>query len=118
MGKEYLYLNSRDELLRLDINNIIFFEGEGSYTHIVSANNLKTVLSVNLAKLQAILDEKLKSKSVIFARIGKKYIVNLNHIYSINVAGQELILSDGLLFSHKLNVSKEALKQLKKLYQQ
>lgn len=118
MGKEYLCLNSRDVLLRLDINNIVFFEGDGSYTHIVTANNLKTTMSVNLAKLQTILNDKLKSKSVIFARIGKKYIVNLNHIYLINVTGQELFLSDGLSFSHKLNVSRAALKELKKLYQQ
>ena len=118
MGKEYLFLNSRDVLLRFDINSIVFFEGDGSYTHIVTANNLKTVLSVNLAKLQSILNEKLKSRSTIFARIGKKYIVNLNHIYSISVAEQELILSDGFSFTHKLSVSREALKQLKKLYQQ
>lgn len=118
MGKEYLYLNSRDELLRLDINNIVFFEGEGSYTHIVSANNLKSVLSINLSKLQLILNEKLKSNSTIFARIGKKYIINLNHIYSINIASQHLILSDGLTFVYKLNVSRDALKKLKKLYQQ
>ena len=118
MGKEFLYLNTRDELLRLDINNIVFFEGEGSYTHIVSANNIRTVLSVNLSKLQLILDEKLKSNSVVFARIGKKHIINLNHIYSININSQQIILSDGLIFVYKLNVSREALKKLKKLYQQ
>lgn len=39
--QEFLYLNSRDELLRLDINKIVYFEGEGNYTYIVSANNLK-----------------------------------------------------------------------------
>ena len=90
MDKEYLILNTRDELLRLDIDKIVYLEGEGSYTHIVSANNITNVLSVNLSKLQKILDESLKSKSVIFARVGKKYIVNLNLVFSINVANQQL----------------------------
>ena len=31
--QEFLYLNSRDELLRLDINKIVYFEGEGNYTY-------------------------------------------------------------------------------------
>ena len=44
---EFLFFNSRDELLRLDISKIVFFEGEGNYTSIVSANNLKGVVCIN-----------------------------------------------------------------------
>lgn len=113
---EYLYLNSRDELLRLDINNIVFFEGEGNYTNIISANKLKGVVCLNLSRIQAILDEKLKEHSIIFARVGKRYIVNLNYIYSINLIKQKLVLSDGYMFAFQLDIAKDALKKLKELH--
>lgn len=62
---EFLFFNSRDELLRLDISKIVFFEGEGNYTSIVSANNLKGVVCINLAKIQDVLNEKLRGHSMI-----------------------------------------------------
>lgn len=113
---ELLFLNSRDELLRLDINNIVYFEGEGNYTNIVSANKLKGLVCLNLSRIQAILDEKLREHSIIFARVGKRYIVNLNYIYSINLTRQKLVLSDGYMFAFQLDIAKEALKKLKDLY--
>ena len=119
---EYLYLNSRDELLRLDINKIVFFEGEGNYTNIVSANKLKGVVCMNLARIQESCTwkycaiEKLKEHSIIFARVGKRYIINLNYIYSINLIKQKLTLSDGYMFAYQLDIAKEALKKLKDLH--
>lgn len=114
--EEYLYLNSRDELLRLDINKIVFFEGEGNYTNIVSANKLKGVVCMNLSRIQEVLDEKLREHAIIFARVGKRYIVNMNYIYSINVMKQKLMLSDGYMFAFQLDIAKDALKKLKELY--
>ena len=115
---EYLYINSRDELLRLDISKIVFFEGEANYTYIISANKLKGVICMNLARIQTVLDKKLKEHSIIFARLGKRYIINLNYVYSINIIKQKLILSDGYMFAYQLDVAKEALKKLKELYKQ
>ena len=113
---EFLYFNSRDELLRLDINKVVFFEGDGNYTNIVSANKLKGVVCMNLARVQGILDEKLREHAIIFARVGKRYIVNLNFIYSINLSKQRLILSDGYMFVYQLDIAKDALKKLKELH--
>ena len=50
--QEFLYLNSRDELLRLDINKIVYFEGEGNYTYIVKCSDetLYTGWTNNLKK--------------------------------------------------------------------
>lgn len=111
----YLFLNSRDELLRLDIHNIVYFEADGNYTKIVSVNKLCGVVCTNLAQMQRMLSEKLKEHASIFARVGKKYIVNLIHIYSINTLRQHIILSDGSTFSYQLNIGKDALKELKQV---
>lgn len=116
MKNYYLYLNSRDELLRIDINKIVFFEADGNYTNIILVNQLKGVVCMNLARMQQVLSEKLKEQATLFARIGKKHIVNLSYVYQINVLRQRLVLSDGEHFTFSLEVSKEALKHLKDLY--
>lgn len=112
----YLFLNSRDELLRIDIQNIVYFEADGNYTNIVSVNKLRGVVCVNLAQMQKLLSDRLLDKASIFARVGKKYIVNLKHIYSINTIRQQIILSDGATFTYQLSIGKDALKELKHLF--
>ena len=48
-------------------------------------------------------------------RVGKKFIINMNYIYLINVAKQNLVLSDYRNFSFQVPISKEALKKVKEL---
>ena len=69
--KSYLYLNSRDELYRIDVSKIVYFESDGNYTHIVLSNKQKGFVLMNLSKMQSVLSESLKEKAGMFARIGK-----------------------------------------------
>lgn len=116
MKTSYLHLNSRDEFLRIDISKIVYFEADANYTNIVLANKLKGVVCMNLAHMQQVLSDRLKEQSQIFARVGKRFIINLNYVYQINVLRQKLILSDGEQFAFQLDISKEALKNLRDLY--
>ncbi len=116
MNKKYLFLNSRDELYRMDISKIVYFEAEGNYTNFVLSNKLKGAVCMNLAQMQQVLSDSLKEAASIFARVGKRYIINLNYVYQIGVLRQKLVLSDGEIFAYQLNISKEALKKLKDLF--
>lgn len=116
MKNIYLHLNTRDELLRIDISKIIYFEGDGNYTNIVLSNQLKGVVCMNLAHMQQVLSNRLKEHASVFARVGKKYIINHTYVYQINVLKQKLVLSDGENFVYTLDISKDALKNLKELY--
>ena len=111
-----LFLNSRDEFLRIDISRIAYFEADGNYTNIILANGLKGIVCMNLAKMKEVLEASLKEKAAIFARIGKKYIINLGFVFKIDVARQNLVLSDGISFSYSLSLSKDALKGLKDVF--
>lgn len=112
---KYLYINSRDDLLRIDISKIIYFEADGNYTNIILSNKLKSVVSMNLLQMQKLISDTLKDKATIFVRLGKKYIVNHTYVYHINIPYQKLTLSDGLNFVFSLEISKDALRQLKDL---
>lgn len=111
--EKYLYINSRDEFLRLDIHQIVYLEADGNYTNIVSANKLKSVVSMTLGKMQDVLSERLKEQASVFARVGKRYIINLRYVHTISILRQKLILSDDFSFIFQLDISKDALKALK-----
>lgn len=113
--KKYLYINSRDELFKLDVSKVVFFEADGNYTHfMMSHGKLKGSVCMSLTQMQSLLS--LKENATRFARIGKRYIINLNYVYQIAVLKQKLVLSDGERFVYQLSISKEALKSLKEKY--
>lgn len=113
---KYLYLNSRDEFFRVDISKIVYFESDGNYTHILLNNKMKATVCMNLAQMQAILSESLKDAAGMFARIGKRHIINLNYVYQIAILRQKLVLSDGENFEYQVSISKDALKKLRDMY--
>ncbi len=112
----YLFLNSRDEFLRIDFSKIVYFEADGNYTHIVTVNKLRGAVCVNLAQMEKILADRLKERSNRFVRIGKRYIVNMDFVYQINLLKQRLVLSDCATFAFQIEISKEALKKLRELF--
>lgn len=113
---KYLYLNSRDEFFRVDISKIVYFESDGNYTNILLNNKMKGTVCMNRAQMQCILSESLKETAGIFARVGKRHIVNLTFVYQIAILRQKLTLSDGENFDYQISVSKDALKKLRDMY--
>lgn len=114
--KKYLYLNSRDELYKIDIAKIVYFEAEGNYTNFYLSNKLKGEVCMNLSQMQKLINDNLKEAGVVFARVGKRHIINLDYVYQISVLKQKLVLSDGEVFAYAVGISKEALKKLKDMY--
>jgi len=115
MTQQRVYFNSRDKLIRLDIQKIIYFEGDGNYTYIVTANKQKVCLTINLAHTEDALASQLGDNAKQFMRIGKRFIVNMNYIYQVDIQKQTLMLSDCERFLFQMPVSKEALKTVKEL---
>lgn len=115
MKQLLVYFNSRDKLIRIDIDKIVYFEGDGNYTHIVTANKHKVCITMNLSNTEAVLATQLEEAAKHFMRIGKRYIVNMNYIYQIDLQKQNLQLSDWKNFTFQMPVSKEALKTVKEL---
>lgn len=113
--QKIVYFNSRDKLIRLDIQKIVYFEGDGNYTYIVTANKQKVCLTINLAHTEEALASQLGERAKLFMRIGKRFIVNMSCIYQIDIQKQLLMLSDCEHFLFQIPISKEALKAVKEL---
>jgi DNA-binding LytR/AlgR family response regulator len=74
------------------------------------------LFTFNLSHFQKLIEKQLKDEASQFIRIGKSLIINRDYIYRINLAKQQLVMSDmALNQAFMLSASKEALKQLKQL---
>ena len=113
--KTFVFFNSRDELQRIEISKIVYFEADGNYTDIVMVNKLRASICMNLGKMEKALALQIGDKASIFVRIGKRFIINMHYVYSINVLKQQLVLSDYDHFAFQVSISKEALKKMKDL---
>jgi len=113
--QSYIYFNSRDELQRIEVSKIVYFEADGNYTDIVMVNKLRASVLMNLGEMEKALAAQLGVEAQMFMRIGKRFIINLRYVYSINVLKQQLILSDYDHFAFQVSISKEALKKMKEL---
>lgn len=44
MESQFIVFNTKTELLRLDVSKIVYFEGDGNYTQIVTINLLAELI--------------------------------------------------------------------------
>lgn len=109
--------NRRNELLRVPLTKAMFYEAYGNYCYGVFPNKQKIMLPVGLSQVETMIKE-IKEGQHVYIRIGKRFIVNTDMIVQVNITNQKLVLSD---LDHQGNfslpVSKEALKQIKELYE-
>lgn len=110
-----ILFNSRDVLLRIDLEKIAYFEADGNYTNITLANKQKLQVGINLSAMEERLAQHLGQLSHTFMRIGKRFIVNMQHVQQINVPKQKLVISDNENFTFALPISKDALRNVKEL---
>lgn len=110
-----IIFNTRDELIKVDIDKMIYAMAEDNYVHLFFRNGQSVMVTTTLQSLeQLILSVIAKNKKGVYTRIGRKYIVNNSYIMQINTLKQQLVLSDmDVVKPITLNVSKEALKVLK-----
>lgn len=110
-----IIFNTRDELIKVDIDKMIYAMAEDNYVHLFFRNGQSVMVTTTLQSLeQLILSVIAKNKKCVYTRIGRKYIVNNSYIMQINTLKQQLVLSDmDVIKPITLNISKEALKVLK-----
>lgn len=115
MDTNLIFFNSRDQLLRIDIEKIVYFEADGNYTDIIMVNKLRAAVCMNLGDMEKALAAQIGDEAKRFMRIGKRFIINMRYVYQINVLKQQLVLSDYDHFAFQVSISKEALRKMKDL---
>lgn len=108
--------NTRDELVRVDLDKLVYAEADGNYVTMTFLNGQHIMVCITLLHLEELMLQDASGENIgRFIRIGRRYIVCSRYITQINVPKQSLTLSDLQTFAPiTITVHKEALKALKK----
>jgi DNA-binding LytR/AlgR family response regulator len=109
----YLIIKTRDELLRIKIGQILYFEADRNYTKLLLSNGIQFTFAINIGKIEEILEKQVTGSKDILIRVGKSHIINKNHILQINLPKQRLLLLTAEGKPKELVISKDPLKALK-----
>ena len=90
--ERYLIIKTRDELLRIKIGQILYFEADRNYTKLLLSNGIQFTFAINIGKIEEILEKQVAGCNTILMRVGKRHIINKNHILQINLPKQKLLL--------------------------
>ncbi len=109
-----LCLNSRDELLIIDLQKTAFFQANGNYTHINYISGGSHLVTLGLSKIEEYLRKSWpKDVPSPFVRLGRSIIINQEFLSGISVIKQKITLSDNDGHSFLLNIPKPLLKEYK-----
>ena len=110
--ERYLIIKTRDELLRIKIGQILYFEADRNYTKLLLSNGIQFTFAINIGKIEEILEKQVAGCKILM-RVGKSHIINKNHILQINLPKQRLLLLTEEGKPKELVISKDPLKVLK-----
>ena len=105
--ERYLIIKTRDELLRIKIGQILYFEADRNYTKLLLSNGIQFTFAINIGKIEEILEKQVAGCNKILMRVGK------SHIIKINLPKQRLLLLTEEGKPKELVISKDPLKVLK-----
>lgn len=86
--KDYLLLRIEGKICRVLLNNIIYCEAQGKNQKLYLEDNTHQKLRMTMTEIYGMLSGRQE-----FAKVGVSYIVNLNHVDSMNA--QEICLDTG-----------------------
>ena len=110
---QYLMIKTRDELLRIKIGQILYFEADRNYTKLLLSNGIQFTFAINIGKIEELLEKQVSGSNDMLVRVGKSHIINKTHILQINLPKQKLLLLTQEGKPRELIISKDPLKQLK-----
>ena len=109
----YLIIKTRDELFRIRIGQILYFEADRNYTKLLLSSGIQFTFAINIGKIEEILGKQVEGVGKILMRVGKSHIINKNHILQINLPKQRLLLLTEEGKAKEVVISKDPLKVLK-----
>lgn len=110
---KHIVISKGTELLRVPSDRLMYISSEGNYSNVVTLDGRSQLFCLQLGQIEDIIGDQLGETGGNFLRLGRSLIINTDYIYFIDVAKQQLILSDCKGSCHELTASREVLTKLK-----
>jgi len=110
---KHIIISKGTELLRIPSDSLMYVSSDGNYSNVASADGRVHIVTIQLGQIEDLIADQLGDTGGNFLRLGRSLIINIDYIYLIDVAKQQLVLSDCKGSWHDLTASKEVLSKLK-----
>lgn len=91
----------------------MYISSDGNYSNVVTLDGRSQLFCLQLGQIEDVIGDQLGETGGNFLRLGRSLIINTDYIYFIDVAKQQLVLSDCKGSCHELTASREVLTKLK-----
>ena len=108
-----IIISKGTELLRIPQEKLVYVSSDGNYSNVVTVDNRRRLVTFQLGQIEDMIGDQLGNSGSNFLRLGRSLIINTDYIYVIDIARQQLILSDCCGCYHELSASREVLIKLK-----
>lgn len=108
---DVLCLGAYDELYRIDLSQLLYFQADDHYTNVYYGNGTRFVIPFGLARVEDLIMQ-MPEASQYLLRLGRKYIVNSNRIFRVSTVKEQIFLFDDQGKNIQLHVSKPVLRNL------
>ena len=110
---KHIVISKGTEFLRVPSDRLMYVSSDGNYSNVVTLDGEKRLVSLQLGQIEDLIGDQLGDHGGNFLRLGRSLIINVDYIYFIDIAKQQLILSDCAGSKHDLTASREVLTKLK-----
>ena len=117
MTQELIISNNTD-LLRVSALEVMAIKADGNYSIIILSDGDERLVAFQLGQMEVMINDQLGANASTFIRIGRGVIINQEYLFAINLPKQELIVRSPSGKKATLSSSKEALRELKKYFDQ
>lgn len=109
-----LCLNTRDELLIIDLGEIAYLQANGNYTQLAYIGGMTQLLTISISRMEEYASMAWgKDSPTPFIRLGRSLVINRKYLAGINVLKKKLVLSDWNSHSYSLTIPQQVAKELK-----
>lgn len=109
----FITISKGTEFLRIPADHLVFISADGNYSNVVTRDGKSALVSFQLGQVEDLIADQLGDGGGQFIRLGRGLIINIHFVYRIDIATQQLVLSDCNGCYHDLSASREVLIKLK-----
>ena len=110
---KFITISKGTEFLRVPADHLVFISADGNYSNVMTRDGKSALVSFQLGQVEDLIADQLGDGGGQFIRLGRGLIINIHFVYRIDIATQQLILSDCNGCYHELSASREVLIKLK-----
>lgn len=110
---KHIVISKGAELLRIPADCLMYVAADGNYSNVITSDGHSKLVTYQLGQIQDAINNQIDENESKFMRLGRGLIINRDYVYFVDIAKQELILSDFHGNYYNLSASKEVLTKLK-----